>query len=664
MTLTPLAALGSTYENINGGIHRRTASIVGIPSLIRHVGLWDVSDDPDPTRRPKAFTDYLTKLRAVLEGGANGIVHVDDRKKDLPARMEPETVRSGTIRIARFWWHGMRATIRLEFRTEYVMMTSILDLSVTPSEKYTLPADPANPQRRVDAAFQWLGKVFNRSQVETPGTGGPARGAKPNRPTAREKSAAAAKQEEYFKTACFLQYELWKTFEETVLDAKWKKGTILGNEFGQVFADFRGIVTGSTAAWQPVAGSSPPTRTMKQRWRTHFELQPHGERNRQLEHGSPPHGWARDTLRRLWPLIEPDAYLHEYEFTVSGFLAGRALFVTALGPKLPGKIKCGWEWTPVCNFIHSYTDDVWQLGRLVDRIKNLGTLRLAATVQIERLIDAGARLDELTAAMQAAEQAIQHEINRRTAQLKPAKALKEAVAKGATQAGEAAAKAAPPLSPDLAMDAVRSKRKEIDELVSNDIVYRLERSEYYIDQFTQGAAALRVRRIEGFQKYDEMVARRMSSVFSYIRLMKNRLVDVDARMSALSRAYTSLKAVETTKDIQGLVFSMEGLVKSMENQDKQIEKIQEFGEIALIGFLIPYYLGATLFHYALHLEDGEATAWWLGTIMLFAWIVAIRSIFRMEREGFRSTAGTTLVFSVLYMLIVMALLGPHLPSAH
>jgi hypothetical protein len=670
MPFTPLDALGSTYEGINRGVHRRTASIVGVPSVVRHVGFWAVGDKASP--RPRAFNAYLASLKAILEREAGRTIHVDKRDKDL-LEAQPETeVRSGTIRIARFWWHGMRATIRAEFRTEYVMITSILDLSVRPCAEYEVPDDRRNPQRRVKEKLDRLKALFDAGPPPKPQ---PERGCDPSAAKAAAEAAPVAPPKEYFEIARFLQYDLWKLFEKQVLDAKRGGGTILGTNFGHVFADFRGVVTGSSAVEEPPGEPDPTKRILVQTWRPHFKLAPYPERTRQLEHGSPPADWARDTLSRLWPLIEPHPYLHEYEFTVSGFLAGRALFVTALGPKLPSDIKCGWDWTPVCNFIHSYTDDVWQLGRLVDRIKNLGTLRLAATVEIERLIDAGGKVDALTDAIRKADQAIQGEINRRTGPQAPPEAAKPAKApaglagrQGKTAAAAASddaagAKSAPDnssgvlLPPDKAMAAVREQYRKINADVSDDILYRLERGEYYIEQFTKGTGALRVERIEGFQKYDEMVTRRMSGVFSYIRLMRNRMVDVDARMSALSRAYASLKAVETTKDIQDLVNTMNGLVSSMETQDEQIKKIQESGEIALIGFLIPYYVGTTFIHYAFHLEGAPATRPWLWTITIFAGIVLLRSLYRMYRErSVLNTGGLTFLISLLYILAVWLLL--------
>ena len=183
-----------------------------------------------------------------------------------------------------------------------------------------------------------------------------------------------------------------------------------------------------------------------------------------------------------------------------------------------------------------------------------------------------------------------------------------------------------PETADSAMEGIRAAYTKLNKDFSRDALFRLERVEHYVDQFMTGAAALRVKRIEGFQKYDEMVARRMSGLFGYVRLLRSRMADVDTRLSALSRAYASLKAVETTKDIRSLV-------GSMDDQDRKIEQIQEFGEIALIGFLIPYYVGAALLHYAFHVEGPTATLYWQAVLSFFALIVIARSLLRMRREG-------------------------------
>ena len=50
---------------------------------------------------------------------------------------------------------------------------------------------------------------------------------------------------------------------------------------------------------------------------------------------------------------------------------------------------------PIRYYLHTYTDDEWQLGQLIDRINTLGTLRLAATMEIGRLKAVGSLVETL-----------------------------------------------------------------------------------------------------------------------------------------------------------------------------------------------------------------------------------------------------------------------------
>lgn len=595
MPLEPLNALGSTYDSINAGVHRRTASMVGVPSVVRHVGFW--ATDESAKDRGGAFSKYVENLVAILKAGDGSTIALD--AADLPRCDSAAEIRSGTIHLVRFWWRGMQAAIRIEFRAEYVMVTSILDLSIVPHAGYAATGKD-DPQAEAQTRLESLADLFD-ADPPAPIQAPPESEAQGSSPPETVRSYRS----EHFEIARFLHCDLWAQFEREVLNADHEGQAILGRNLGQVFADFRGVVTGSTA------GSKD--NRLQLEFRRPFKLQPRGQRNRPLQHKSPPSGWARDALRRLWPLIEPHEYLRDHEFTVSGFLNGRALFATALGPKMSDETRTNWDacnqwqWTPVCNVIHAYTDDEWQLGRLVDRIMNLGTLRLAATVEIERLLDVGTKVDELTDAIHDADQAIQDEVEHRKS----------------SNAGQLA-------GADQAMVNVRNALRDINTAVSNDIFYRLERAEYYIDQFTKGAGSLRVKRIEGFQKYDEIVARRMSTLFGYVRLLRTRMLDVDARMSALSRAYAALKTVKT---------------------DEEIEKIQEFGEIALIGVLIPYYLGVGLLYYAFGLHGAPAVLPWQILISFFSAVVMIRIMWRTHKVGLKPNAVGIFLFFAVYLLL-------------
>ena len=282
MALEQLKAFGSTYDSVNGGIHRRTASIVGVPSIVRHVGFW--SEIAAQDNRAEEFVAYLADLRNVVETGGGGTIEYGE--KDLPDPSAAKEVRIGTIRVIRFWWYGIRARIRIEFRTEYIMITSILDMSLRPHENYRAPGDGVDNLAETKAKLDRLAALF-RAGVATPDE---------------------QLQSEYFDIARFLQYTLWERFERAVLDAPRTPGTILGARFGQVFADFRGVITGSELALTPKLGKP----CAEQKLRPAFDRHWNQHRNRDIQHDKPDERWARDSLRRLWPLIEPHEYLREF----------------------------------------------------------------------------------------------------------------------------------------------------------------------------------------------------------------------------------------------------------------------------------------------------------------------------------------------------------------
>jgi len=596
MPLHKLSALGS-YEDINGGAHRKAASIVGIPCLVRRLGFWNTGfpapqadeeatndagstdSGAEPERkwwgrleqkdRARAYDTYLSDLQRLIDEDASGTF----RWADEFSRYRSHTqARSGTLSVLRFWWRGMLMIVRVEYHTEYMTITSIADLSVQ-EDSATGTAEEPQLRRLMRTGLRLLGKLFGHPLPDHGAT---------------------------YRRVAFLQEKLWKEFEESVLDAEVGGRRILAGALGQVFADFRGMVGGSSADGEGPAPAPPAAKPTAPALRQPFESALPRRRDRPLRYWKPPEGWAHATLRRLWPLMESAEFLRDYEFTVGGFLGGRALYVSALGPQPPANLNSDWPWTPVYYYIHSHTDDEWQIGRLLDRINTLGTMRLAATMEIASLIEAGLMIDRLATEIGGASRFLQM-------------AIKEARPLGRQGNGEsAAATGVPPRADpideaDLRMLSIQNALKAIDDTVSGSIAYRLERSKYYLDQFRKGTEALRERRIEGYQKYEEFVMRRMSETFGYIELLHSRMEAINSSISKLNSQYASLKIASVT-------CSIDGLVASLRQQDKEIGKIQEFGEVALIGAIIPYYVGISLFTYLLALD---------GLVKELAWLVLI-----------------------------------------
>jgi hypothetical protein len=261
-----------------------------------------------------------------------------------------------------------------------------------------------------------------------------------------------------------------------------------------------------------------------------------------------------------------------------------------------------WPWKPVYYYIQAHTDDEWQIGRLVDRINMLGTLRLAATMEVASLMKAGPKVNDLIKEINRVSKLIQTEITK----------MKFSVdAEEAQEARNAGIKRI-----DRKVNDIQKELWKINSMVSSDISYRLERSSFYRQQFEREAAGLRERRIEGYQKYQDFVSRRLRMVFGYFDLLRQRMDEVGTALAALGRQYSSLKATLVTREI-------DELVTTMRNEGQEVGKIQEFGEVALIGILIPYYVGMIAFH-VFDMEHHKGRLYWLLVIMnLFVFILVV-----------------------------------------
>lgn len=694
MALKPLISLGS-YEDIGGGAHRKAASIVGTPCLVRRIGFWntgfpvanpagdstpadgqrerrqdksrETTGQLEPEARSAAYRAYFADLRTVIESDRSGktqfksayVYDSDVAAKARRAKDPTESgsiIKSGMVSILQCWWHGMLMNVRLEYHSEYITITSILDLSIQTNGRYR--SEPGQPdfQQTMRDGFERLGALF-----EAP------------LPSKRRK----------YREVAFLQEDLWKAFEDGVLNAELRGRRILEDAFGEVFVDFRGMVSGSLVP-PPSDGGTYSNRRASLPADFRFGLRPPFKstlprrRAREMRHERPPRHWVRDSLRRLWPLMESAPYLRSYEFTVSGLLDGRALYISALGPQLAGKLNQHWSWTPVYYYIHAYTDDEWQIGRLIDRINTLGTMRLAATIEIASLVEAGRMVEDLAGEIERASASLQEKIKKTKPLGQEERPRRHQLAfafdKPEAQSDEDRKQSLEEIMADAdgEMRKIQIKLQEIDDTVSGNIAYRLERSQYYLNQWKKEVEELREVRVEGFQMYREFVMRRMGGIFGYVDLLRARMVAINGAIAALGRQYASLKIAHVTCSIDGLVSSlrdqnehiqaqndhMAEQHRDMEKQEKEIRKIQEFGEIALIGAIVPYYLGTSVFHYLLELEGLDAAVLWLLTLTAFAlWVLGIIARQMKSRKSparlrliFRLFAGYVVFIWVLFAL--------------
>lgn len=661
----PKLAFRGTYEDINGGAHRTAASIVGIPALVRNLGIWDVRRDKgkgaagdsivdgpaktEAARNESRRRDYRTYIRKLKK-------RICKRKGHLAA--EPGGLRqstydqadSGAATLLRFRWHGMLTTVRLEYHTEYITLTSIIDLSIAALAQChcELPDCAHHCVKGQITAF--------KERFEHP---------QPDRP------------KEHKAISDYLQLEIWDKFEKQVIDGTADGRPILGGKFGEVFLDSRGIVTGTRSLGSSSEAQGKSGEGEHQSQAAFAWPRPRGRMRTGMRHGAPERRWPTDSARRLWPFIECEPKLADFEYTVTGFLDGRVLFVTALGPqpvRKPNRAGKGTDGEPIRYFLHARSDDEWELGRLVDRINALGTMRLAATMEIGALRVAGGDMDDLAEKIESAAEKIQAALKAKSGERsenKTGSAVEPSAAKEAPAAVERAIglESSAPIEQAAEQEALSTVRQATEEMaairqgyqgisadLATDIWHRLERSQYYFEQFQKECSGLREKRVEGFQTYSEFVTRRMNSIFGYIAYLKTRIESIDSNNSSLERQFASLKIASVTENIQEVV-------ERLTEQDSEIAKIQEFGEFALIGALIPYYVGNVIEH-TFELDEKNMRLSWVIVITICIFICLLR--LRLQRskieasnekeeikQDARSRLGWVEIIFVVYLAVVV-----------
>ncbi len=406
----------------------------------------------------------------------------------------------------KFDWEGIAATARIELLTEYFSVTTFAEL---------------RPVSDIMAEYRMLKdylKEFNEQTADN----------NSNEETAR---ASAAKAEQLRK---FLFYEFWDERVGRMFDDEGLQRSLNEGLFNNLFADFRGLVVSD----ETCKLSKPPDFGQSK------ELP-----------------WGKEIDGRFLPLFSE---IKDYECAASYMLGGRAMHMTTLGPQLPEADAS--ELLPLQYIVYVQQSDhdvagravvsKWQLGRLVDDLHFLGTVRLAALKYLPELREAVTRLSWLDGYVKKA---------------------RDDLTGGISQ-------------PDLhdahvQLDNIKTQFNKATR-TDTGILYRIERARYYIEQFNAHIGGLRLRRLDGYQRYDEFIRHRLGPVFDFINRLGVRYERAESTLSLFDQNNLSTR----TQHIQ------EGMSKGQE----EIKKIQVYGEAVLWAALVPYYLTALADHVMVH----------------------------------------------------------------
>ncbi len=567
----------SDYYEVNAGIHRKSARILTAPAVVWYLAFWtnagqrEIEDSEEGAAKIKDKLDnFILALCRVLDEKVGAVnlapcisgVHllfnnVCHEGSLSPARINflsnrQMDVLTSTSRVVslQFTWKMLIVTIRFEIHTEYFSLSTFVEFGKAGAGPYS---DLDSLNRNIDAMLEYFDERSNRLSDQ--------------------------KLTEQLNTYFF--YDFWKTYEGEILSHASLRDLTKEGAFNRVFADFRGLI-------------------LSDRVVDLFDDEEFTDGDRRLR-------WGQNAKRKLLPLIQPGSGRFRNECAANYMLDGHAFYMGTVGPKLPSTIMDERNPGEFIVYASQRPDssktfvNKWQLGRLVNQILLLDTLRLCALKDVKLLHQAGhefARLD-----------------------------LRTQVAGDATLLFDA-----------RAMDLIRETHENLSYITGEflrsagtGLLYRIERSRYYVQQFDENLRQLRITRLEGDQPYDQFIKRRVGSEFDFIDRLGIRYARTTGDMDTLGQKVALLQnqlAIAQNK-IQSSIYT-----------------IQEWGEFALLAALVPYYV--------VHLLEKIVSEKYIAAITIVLWSASAAFAFwrktkKLRYSIFLLVLGTVLFFTHIFV---------------
>jgi hypothetical protein len=608
MTKVPVARkpaaleLHPEYANLLGGAHKRRVTPIGSPALVRHLAFWNPISWVEEEPAPGTVAETGPETGSETEPGCAWGSDLRSRKSDrviaavyralkhpkTPNHVQDVTIGEihevGAAKLATlfcsvldvssgnivkgdgglkpdkysaikvtFLWHGIWVTLNFENHTEFLTCRATLDLSRT--------------------------RLAGREKAETNSAVAYNRLCGCLTKLAESSALAEADCTDIYAA---VYRDIWDVFEEDVLYPLLR----LQRYIGATFADFRGFTLRAAA---PATTGSGDDAQAPGKFTAPFQRKEDDDSFNPKRRSNCEMGRVGD----IWPLLKCEKGKN-VEFTVSEFLDGHAIYVTALGE------QSGCDLTrpdPLHYFIYEDTINTWQLGRLIERINTLGTLRLAALMHFDRM---RAMEGELLAVERSIATALSSARRTSPADLESAQSLMGKLWGDYTTVQKS-------LSPFHKVDPI--------DPLNGGLEYRVDRSRYYQGQFTRSLDWLRIGRVEGFQPYDEFVKRRLGGAFDFIDRLGHQFARMQADLVTLFQYSQTLRSLEMEIDIR--------------TRNDQIAETQITADLILFAVLIPYYASAIIGH-TLELADAGKV------VVSFIFVAAIAAgLFQYISRGFQ-----------------------------
>jgi hypothetical protein len=531
----------SEFGQVRDAAHQRPSSLCGVPALIRNRSWW-LEPTPRATTREEVGKSFSNE-RQVL----------DDFYTLLEKRIENvKTIKKGLKQIKRDdrfpryhlfsgYWEGKYIRFLLSKHSNRVTFKQIIDPT------YVSESQPdQRTKTNVTIALQSLQDAIEKVTVldQEPDL-------------SLSNSMSDDDYEKYvaeYSRIQNLREAAWKNtkaeFEEvaeTLFDGIW-------HEFDRVlelpepvdcpppdtanialFADFRGIVLPASPSWITKDAMVHPLRQYsKDDFRIRTDI-------------------LHKVVATYWPLLKgaeaevASSYgLPSKDVVACSVLDRAAIYVSTLGQTFSQPKGVERETQPIRYAVITATPHRHQIGRLVDRVDRLGIFRLLALRNLWKLRSVG------------------DEIQREGIVL-------DLLAQSPTQYD----------------DEWRNKLQEFGTKIQSlgpdidgGLGYRIYRSRYYAESFNKLVKHLRIKRIEGFQPYDEFVERQLSQHYDFVDRLGRRIGDLRDRYLSLVGAYQT--------------DSLNKLSNSLLKATTEGNEIRRIG-MAVEFVVVTYYLGTMIY---------------------------------------------------------------------
>jgi hypothetical protein len=464
-----------------GKLRDRSYNVYGVKTdrlyLFRHTlglanGDWELRPIFRQDRAMKHVADCLCEHHQKLKY----IPELDFNKPNMPARYQNFSLA--------FFWRNVWVKFRFMLHSEYVSMGIYLDLSG--SDHLDNPREltrqdtgeiDVGMRDRIADAFRAINEVCGKRYRDV------ADAKAEEHRSALDRRALAGAHRELYET-------IWTEFEQDILGPSLNlcSKSLSWAKIGGVIYDGRIVLLHMPHNDPPSIGLSSDFINPPQ-----FDYADLGSLSERIGLDgvldAPAALICADTVQPFIsaPSTRLDARI---EYTANLLLGRRVVYMTSLSAEFVGSDQSD---SPTKSLLACKVNHSWQLGRLIDRLFVMGSTRVAALMNLEALISAGDKLQSMTARLE--------QEDRRTREWNAEELRKM----------------------ERLATSLRKETVDLNDDCDGGIEYRIERSKYYVRQFTEVEKTLRLGMIEGFQIYSTFVRRRYFSTYDQIERLGERL---------------------------------------------------------------------------------------------------------------------------------------------